>query len=44
MAGVEDPNVIDVLGTDAAGTIIVCMVEPRSWGEDPQQVAQLLAR
>lgn len=41
VAGVKDPNVIDVVGQDAAGTCLLIMVEERQWGSDPEQPRQL---
>ena len=45
MAGLEEPNVIDLLAEDEnahEGWII--MVEERPWGADPDQPDQLLAK
>ncbi|MPY95623.1 MAG: hypothetical protein GEV08_21970 [Acidimicrobiia bacterium] len=44
MAGVEDPDVIDLVAHDAEGRCLVVMVETRPWGLDPDQGAQLKAK
>lgn len=41
MAGVRDPEVIDVVAQDADGTVVMAMVEDRPWGDDPEQERQL---
>ena len=41
MAGIADPNTIDVVAQDAEGRYLVVMVEDRSWGADPAQPMQL---
>lgn len=41
MAGIQDPNVIDLVGQAADGTYLVIMVEERPWGSDPAQPRQL---
>lgn len=41
MAGIQDPNVVDLVGQAADGTYLVIMVEERSWGSDPSQPQQL---
>lgn len=42
MAGVQDTNVIDVVGHDpSSGEYLVIMVEERPWGADPDQAEQL---
>jgi hypothetical protein len=43
MAGIEDPNVIDLVAQDANGEYMVVMVETRPWGvscEQPDQLKQ----
>lgn len=44
MADITEPNVIDLVGCDAAGRYLVIMVEPRLWGGDSSQPAQLRAK
>jgi hypothetical protein len=41
MAGVADPDVIDLIGQDADGRYLAIMIEERPWGSDPAQPAQL---
>ena len=41
MAGVEDPDVIDLVAQDPEGRWLVVMVETRPWGSDYFQGAQL---
>jgi len=41
MAGVEQANVVDVVGQDASGRYLVIMVESRTWGADNAQASQL---
>jgi uncharacterized protein DUF6572 len=41
MAGISDANTIDVVAEDAAGDILLIMVEDRPWDADPEQEAQL---
>ena len=41
MAGIADPNTIDVLAQDAEGRYVAVMVEDRSWGADSAQPMQL---
>jgi hypothetical protein len=40
-AGLENPNVIDLVAQDADGEYLVVMVETRQWGTTPQQPEQL---
>ena len=40
MAGLEDPDVVDVVGEDATGVVLVIMVESRRWGADADQPSQ----
>jgi len=44
MAGIEDTNVIDVVGQDAGGEYTVIMVESRPWSSSPDQPKQLKAK
>jgi hypothetical protein len=41
MAGIQDPDVVDLVGQEADGTYLVVMVEERPWGSDPDQPRQL---
>lgn len=41
MAGISDTNTIDLVAEDAAGDVLVVMVEDRPWGADPDQEVQL---
>jgi len=41
MAGIEDANVIDLVGDDGAGECLVVMVETRPWDASPDQSEQL---
>lgn len=41
MAGLAEPNVIDLVGQDADGRFLLIMVETRAWGSDAQQGSQL---
>jgi RecB family endonuclease NucS len=41
MAGVADTNIIDIVARDAAGQVLVVMVETRRWSTDPAQQKQL---
>jgi len=41
MAGIEDANVIDLVGEDGAGECLVVMVETRPWSASPDQPEQL---
>ena len=44
MAGVDDPDVIDLVAHDAEGRCLVVMFETRPWGLDPDQGTQLKAK
>jgi uncharacterized protein DUF6572 len=44
MAGVADTETIDLVAQDAAGQVLVVMVETRRWGADSAQPAQLRAK
>jgi hypothetical protein len=44
MAGLADTNTVDVVALDAAGQVLVVMVETRPWGLDRAQSAQLRAK
>lgn len=41
MAGVDQPNVIDLVGQDASGRVLVIMIESRMWGAEAAQSLQL---
>jgi hypothetical protein len=41
MGGVFQTNVVDIVGQDASGRILVIMVESRAWGADDAQASQL---
>jgi hypothetical protein len=41
VAGVIDPEVIDLVAQDADGRYLAVMIEDRPWGADPEQPAQL---
>lgn len=41
MAGIADPDTIDVVAQDADGHSLVVMVEERPWDADPAQPMQL---
>lgn len=41
MADLTNANTVDIVGQDAAGRVVLIMVETRQWGEDPIQEAQL---
>ena len=41
MAGIQDSNVIDLVGEEASGRILVIMVETRGWGTDASQPSEL---
>jgi hypothetical protein len=41
VAGIADPNTIDIVAQSAAGEFLVIMVESRRWGSDPDQSLQL---
>jgi hypothetical protein len=41
MAGMQNSNVVDLVGQAADGTYVVIMVEERPWGADPAQARQL---
>ncbi|HEY4026123.1 MAG TPA: DUF6572 domain-containing protein [Candidatus Dormibacteraeota bacterium] len=41
MAGLQDPDVVDLVAQDADGRYLVVMVEERPWGADPDQPRQL---
>jgi hypothetical protein len=43
MAGLADTNTVDVVAQDAAGQVLVVMVETRRWGMDRAQSSQLRA-
>jgi hypothetical protein len=44
VAGLEDPNVVDLVGQDSHGAYMVVMVESRPWGIVPEQGEQLKAK
>jgi hypothetical protein len=44
VAGLSEPNVIDVLATDADGAALLVMVETRPWGSAPGQADELKAK
>jgi hypothetical protein len=44
MVGLADTDTIDVVAQDAAGQVLVLMVETRPWGADRAQPAQLRAK
>jgi len=41
MAGIEHPNVVDLVGQAADGCFLLIMVESRAWGTDDNQPTQL---
>jgi hypothetical protein len=41
MAGVHEPNVIDLVAMEADGTALLVIVEERPWGSDPSHPGQL---
>jgi hypothetical protein len=41
MAGIADPNTVDVVAQSPDGTYLVVMIEDRPWGTDPDQPNQL---
>jgi hypothetical protein len=42
--GIAQPNVVDLVGEDASGVVLMVMVEDREWGAEPEQAAQLKAK
>lgn len=44
MAGLADTETVDIVAQDAAGDVLVVMVETRRWGADRAQPAQLRAK
>jgi hypothetical protein len=45
VAGVEDPDAVDLVALDSeGGRCLVVMLETRPWGSDPEQGAQLKAK
>ncbi len=44
MAGLDDPNVIDVVAETGDGVVALVMVESRGWGDDANQPEQLKAK
>ncbi len=44
MAGLEDPEVIDLVAEDADGGRLLVIVVARPWGADPAQPEQLRAK
>lgn len=42
--GVQNPRVVDRIRPDGEGGVELLMLETRSWGSDPDQLAQLEAK
>ncbi len=39
--GVENPAILDLITVDAAGDVVLAMIERRAWGADQDQLRQI---